>query len=1066
MSMSPDEFRDKPLGWRSSHPRWIRYRYKALLGLLTTCGSVLVAAVYFLARNVRDWTPVWENRGVIIGVAGFFAMFVIGGVLTSALLCRIAAIQLHGRNTQSRGAIKFDWWIVLLTILIAGAGPHYIGKLDSVPLLVKKLCAMLAFLPLLGLLFVLRREEDKQAKKGTDEGKENPRKWNVKSVLAQAFFWANLSVLTYLLAHDWALVRGLSETAQQLARFIPSSVLQVPPMLLPVILCVTSFLSLLLWRWLSSPAARLTDPKLPSRTAKKKPGKLTHSTNEECPVEMPIWGLEVCQQAELSADQRQRLSTDQVAQVDENSQWRRLFGNLGPTVDQTAVVDRCHNLFEKALTTLNAAAEDRSCPGFVVSGPDGSGRTTALIAAAVFAAFVRGQYVLYLAGDEQQASRIVEEIQSFLSRLALGPYVVASTISDAVIDGAVRKDRPVPQVLVGTPTALQRVYYGHSTNQLRLHRNLTRLPEVLLVDDLTSFSPEDRFHLPFQVDKHRLLVESTGRMLQVIAATDTLSDVGFDLMSSRLLGRTGLDKVRHHLRTRAREFAAVWHVAVPTDDRHDTLSRLVVACVHAKKKIVVIRPGIDEPQRAALRTFLLQQANVPKAPLRIVSSPEELRATRLSPHAIILDGEFSEEQSLAIRMECGRSDTIVFELADPLKPRGLPCPQLPVLTSQSAAQARNAHVGSVLRLMPQRFPIDGENLVRAGIGPAKLPEITTSIRPEFMVEIDRDITAHSPTATAALQATRSLPWRLVPERQAASFVRDSTSRTLLVTPTDVGKSARYARWFDKDALIAEAGVIDLAHCRQLLLTLPGRRLAPVSMRVNDDDAAARIDAEAWIGDGSDRAIPVMEITWSLPEDIDPRILFGGEDDGLLWLTLPDPIDAQYVVDGLCCPDGRSTRVEPIVFDCPVELSCLVLNQTSPHQLESNGLRAALAHTESHDDLPELAAAFGATADRFAPGVLGYTRLAATQINSDQGGVAVAVWFLEPTTSGRTASSLFTKLLRRDEERGLLLNALREQLDALHNSPLRPLTYVGHHTPTKSDRARMQTALAYLLRGNE
>ena len=89
------------------------------------------------------------------------------------------------------------------------------------------------------------------------------------------------------------------------------------------------------------------------------------------------------------------------------------------------------------------------------------------------------------------------------------------------IDDAVRKDRPVPRVLVATPTSLQRVYYGHSTNQLRLHRNLTRLPELLVVDDLTSFSAEDRFHLPFQIDKHRLLVESTGRMLQLIVATDT-----------------------------------------------------------------------------------------------------------------------------------------------------------------------------------------------------------------------------------------------------------------------------------------------------------------------------------------------------------------------------------------------------------------------------------------------------------------------------------------------------------------------------------------------------------------
>ncbi|MFM7865945.1 MAG: hypothetical protein ACKPHU_17165, partial [Planctomycetaceae bacterium] len=74
------------------------------------------------------------------------------------------------------------------------------------------------------------------------------------------------------------------------------------------------------------------------------------------------------------------------------------------------------------------------------------------------------------------------------------------------------------------------------------------------------------------------------------------------------------------------------------------------------------------------------------------------------------------------------------------------------------------------------------------------------------------------------------------------------------------------------------------------------------------------DAEAWIGDGSDRHIPVERIRWDLATAAAWQGFVGGPADGYRWMLLPavrqpgqPPLQVQIELAGMASERGELTQ---------------------------------------------------------------------------------------------------------------------------------------------------------------
>ena len=90
-----------------------------------------------------------------------------------------------------------------------------------------------------------------------------------------------------------------------------------------------------------------------------------------------------------------------------------LMNGKVPTEDQAEFLNKFSSLYED---TLNTFFEDdkntkQTLPDIILQGSDGSGRTEVLCAAAIYAAVVRGQNVLYIVQDSSYANSLADKMK-------------------------------------------------------------------------------------------------------------------------------------------------------------------------------------------------------------------------------------------------------------------------------------------------------------------------------------------------------------------------------------------------------------------------------------------------------------------------------------------------------------------------------------------------------------------------------------------------------------------------------------------------------------------------------
>ncbi|MBR5705512.1 MAG: hypothetical protein IKX21_06045, partial [Deltaproteobacteria bacterium] len=191
-----------------------------------------------------------------------------------------------------------------------------------------------------------------------------------------------------------------------------------------------------------------------------------------------------------------------------------IMGGSVPTADQ-------FDFFRRFVTAHDAACasfEEMSDPSqptmtadMILQGPDGSGRTEILLAAAMYAAIARGQRVLYMVPGRENAKVLAARINVRLADLKVECYFSADYLRILEVDSWLdpQSGKAPPDILFATPEAVERAFFSNTSTLVPEKREAMRGLLVgfgaVFVDDFLEMALSVRSHVAFQLDKFRLL---------------------------------------------------------------------------------------------------------------------------------------------------------------------------------------------------------------------------------------------------------------------------------------------------------------------------------------------------------------------------------------------------------------------------------------------------------------------------------------------------------------------------------------------------------------------------------
>lgn len=215
-----------------------------------------------------------------------------------------------------------------------------------------------------------------------------------------------------------------------------------------------------------------------------------------------------------------------------------LFGGRRPTSDQVAILEA----FEDRWREHSVAVErgefgvDRQSHAdlFVEASVDRKVLSSTLRACGLFGCVARGQRVLFLVEDDEQRLAQVAELTASLVQLrfealfrvgTLDPAEVAHWCPMATGGAGTEVGGEPPDIVVATPGDYDRALLSGTFDSVQMRAFLLSI-EVVVIDGLQRLTKRDAWllHLPFLLDKHRLLLRNENRAMQLIIGSVPISD--------------------------------------------------------------------------------------------------------------------------------------------------------------------------------------------------------------------------------------------------------------------------------------------------------------------------------------------------------------------------------------------------------------------------------------------------------------------------------------------------------------------------------------------------------------
>jgi hypothetical protein len=753
-----------------------------------------------------------------------------------------------------------------------------------------------------------------------------------------------------------------------------------------------------------------------------------------------------------------------------------LFGGLRPTVDQVAVVRLLHSSYIDLLRDW--ARSDRDALGqhadFLIESDGGAGASSTLDACAIAAVLSRGQRVLYLCPSEAAADQAVKRVEAVLSKARLSGFFAAGRL-DRSRSGSWSKSSGLPDVVVATLREWEEFIHSGAVNESFLRATIFDT-EVILVDDFGRGRGRatEAMHLPFVLDKHRLLLASQGRALQTVVVVPPVGpevDCIAEILAKRLFGGDMIPRTCR-LRRWTRPAQYVFDVLLRQEPEaaRRALVALVRACLRRDElQVVVLKSGADPEKREAMEAGLGVDGRRPRV---FVSVDEIDPAERGSVDAVFLRWGLRRDGAEAIAARLDDGGTVFFRLVQ--DGAGRPSGDdtvIPVLASARSRALALPHLRSAVALLPTKVPIERQLWTMMGLrADADLGCMRTGPNERLSLDPQAPTLLVDPPSGLVAATVGRRPYSR--EGEVFDFIArfDNHDRKAVSVPVDeplrdegrVGMSEdgahlflgqargtvdmrRFARW--ENVRGVDIGLTDLALSDRLLHARNQQRYHAVStVASNDATQPNRIKADFYHAEAHQLSVPVLDVAFTIEPDTEvegPQAIVTASAEWYEFVASDRPVVQLTTIVGLANEEGLSGACDPMSFSMTVGASVMTIAMPMPLDQRRDWVRALFCGAWTSDlskvstdrapraFWPLLTAIMHAALRRLMPDLLSYARVMAFRPPAD--GAGAVIFFLEPLGTAGTAGEPFRAVLNRPALRERFVGALRDAMEAVRGA---------------------------------
>jgi hypothetical protein len=420
--------------------------------------------------------------------------------------------------------------------------------------------------------------------------------------------------------------------------------------------------SYLLWR---KPVKKKKKPKVQKKTfihkvfgfCKRAVGVRSPISSEEVEIhgwhsdfktmETPLQGCDVINEegAWFRDLNQERFAELEHSKACENSKYLSFFDETLPSQDQDKAMSKFLNRVQREWGAIRSGDETAFDTGdMLITGAEGSGRKQWVEAAAIAARHCRGDIVLIICKNSIEASSMVKSIRQANSRSPV-PYLLHIDQMNTNIKAALQADRlsALPDILVATRSEMENAFFQEGERAGTGKSGALRMIDTVLVTDISEFSSEDRFELPFLLGKIRLINEVDHKVVQVVVVAPTsVGEDGYikELVTSRLL--SPIRKIPEPFKLKPLKSSAADEYFIETSDTAAAFTSLAEYFL-LKGHFVVIINDSNEGSQENLSNQNLLPPGIPSTHLQIVSSIEDIS---------INDSKISDENGINKKRWC------------------------------------------------------------------------------------------------------------------------------------------------------------------------------------------------------------------------------------------------------------------------------------------------------------------------------------------------------------------------------------------------------------------------------
>jgi hypothetical protein len=1115
------------LGWRSSHPRFERRRL--LLWFSVACAPIALAVAVFLlivavVGAARATTMLLGNANIVI-LYGLGTMgFALALGLTAALSIRASRCKMLVDDEKAPGhASQLGFLGILLAFLAAGAISWIAPIAFSAAPRMRVFLAFLSIVPLafvVGVIFWLPTQPT-NGRRASRAGKW----WILLPALGLLLYGATWlqSVAVWLSRSPLVdqLVRIVAEFSPRMAQtldperiatvgwiVIGLSTIVLAPLLAMVVVAVA------LLRDARDEAAEPDSraQSLRSEQTELLLGEKPLTRSSPAPTTLGLPGAQPGAESSISmrgenplvvpsevAEALGRLksavselivadswSPQQVALKDSaeleggNDPLDRFFAGIRPSVDQAAAFRAIQTAYDDTCSSELPIGQRPSCDALVL-GPSGSGRSSVLAAAVVRGVVVRGHTALIIVPNELKAMAMARRVRAAAVACGVGHFIEVRHMQagcDPRASGGAE-----PDVLISTLADLESYFFGTSAGFDELRARLLRL-QFVAVDDLDRIDGPARLHLPFFLQRLRILLASEGLACQTVVATRSLGPASAELLGERLLWGSGV--ARHlWLKHFKRPAGSSEPIHVPlrargpgTQQIWQVLDKLAEAAVQLRMDAFLFVPGI--PTAEATRMEDRYRRDGERA-VRVVTDLDDLEGEDAARwRGVFYAASDGVSANLALRARATASEVVLVSVR-PAANETLEDPSnavLPLVLSNQGDSMLSQHWTSLARFLRPRMPVPLEFWARLGL---RAPDQFNGLSSLAGVSMTRDrlrsLRVDVVRGDSSVSSEARWNWvALVPGEVATNSNGDAQppaavpvaidglpDARLTVSRTDRGDELEIVRraevvesqsrvmkieWVNEQG--ERLGESDVSVGNSFHLAVSGQRYYPLSLSKSSSTSTVQIRAAAW--DEKRRgqaAYPLWRITeLSLPQ----RANLGSRATGPLqsMISCFDVFGEQgdrfaecqvrLQLAGLYGPAG-DVQALSVDFAYACSVSILVLGEGGSDEGESllSALNEATSAFKINDARwnTELSAAFTAALRKHIPMLEDFVRCPCFQLpNADGAGERFAILLIEPVRTAGTAAGLISRLLREESVVGDFAASLSAFLDESGSGPSR------------------------------